>query len=97
MANMTAKDRQQLATWLRGGATLDEVLSTPRFGHLQNERFSEAARRAYILLWTWTASRFGGEYGARQDKAFLRLRTDLFNRRIERAKAWADRFIGRPV
>lgn len=90
MANMTRKDYQQLSIWLRGGATLDEVLSTPTYGLVENQRFTEAARRAYILLWTWCAYRHGGQPGRKQDKAFMELGPELFKRRMARAQRWAD-------
>lgn len=91
MANMTPRDREQLATWLRSKATLDEVLSASRYGTLGAPLWTPAARRAFEILWTWSAARFGGTYGDRQTKAFLALGPRGLNRRIARAKALAER------
>jgi hypothetical protein len=81
---MLMKDQIVLRNWLRSGATLAEVESVSRFGLVDNERFTEQARRAYKLLWTWSASRFAGVAGLKQERAYARLGSDGLRRRFER-------------
>lgn len=51
-----------------------------RFGAL-----SEYEWRWYRFWWTWTAVRFSS---ARQDRAWVKLGSERFYRRIERVRAW---------
>lgn len=69
---LSMKDRIQIARWLKSGATLDEVLNAPRFGLVENERFSERAREVYIWLWTWSAHRFEGKAGRQQNDIYCK-------------------------
>lgn len=94
MANMTMRDRIILAGWLRAGLSLAEVEAIPRIGLVGNERFSEAARRAYILIWSWSAPRMAGWAGAEQDRLYSKAGKALYQRRIERANGWAKRLAG---
>lgn len=88
---MLMKDRLALSTWLRTGASLRSVEEASPYGLVENLRFTPAAKRAFKLLWTWTAPRLGGEPGRQHDRAYRKLGRELYNRRIERAKAWAER------
>jgi len=81
---MLMKDTIALGNWLRSKATLAEVESVSQYGLLDNERFTEQARRAYRLLWTWSAPRFGGIAGLKQERAYARLGADGLRRRFER-------------
>lgn len=81
---MLIKDQIVLRNWLRSGATLAEVESVSQFGLVDNERFTEQARRAYKLLWTWSAPRFAGVAGMKQDRAYARIGGDRLRRRFER-------------
>jgi len=51
---------------------------------------SEHEWRWYCFWWTWTAVRFSS---ARQDRAWAKLGSERFYRRIERVKAWQKRFL----
>jgi hypothetical protein len=88
---MVAKDQIQLARWLQSRASLDEVLHAPSTGLAGNERFSERARRAYVLAWTWSADRFHGVAGAQQDVFYKRHGLDALKRRIERCRRFLNR------
>ena len=90
--NMTPKDREQLRRWLVSGASLAEVESVPAIGIVGNERFTEAARRAYVLLWTWGTARFSGHAGYVQDRYYKRRGSAALYRRFERCRAIAKRF-----
>lgn len=94
MANMTIKDRNQLAWWLAGGATLAEVLAVERFGLVDNERFTPAAVRAFTLAWEWSTHRFGGRIGARQDMLHAKHGPSFLARRYARCQRLVQRFIG---
>lgn len=52
---MQPKDLVQLRVWLVSGATMADVESTSSYGLVGNERFTEQARRAYRMLWVWSA------------------------------------------
>jgi hypothetical protein len=86
---MKMKDLEQLRRWLAGNATLEEVENTSTFGLVGNERFTENARRAYMLLWTWGAPRFSGVADTKQDRFFNRCGYPALMRRFERSKAIA--------
>ena len=83
---MTRSDLRVLARWLKSGATLEEVEATSSIGLVGNERFSESCRRAYTLLWTWCTYRHGGEAGRKQDRAYEKLGSSGFDRRMQRAR-----------
>lgn len=93
MANMTIKDRNQLAWWLAGNATLAEVLAIPSIGLVDNERFTPAAVRAFRLAWEWSAPRFEGRIGKRQDDLHARHGPSFLRRRHERCQRMVQRFI----
>jgi hypothetical protein len=88
---MQIKDRLQLMTWLRGGASLASVMGASQYGMVENERFTPDARRAFKLLWTWSAPRFSGEAGLKQDRAYARLGSAGLARRMQRARQFAER------
>lgn len=67
MSKLSLQDKRQLSYWLGSKATLAEVEAVPRFGLVNNERFTERARDAYRFLWTWGALRFEGRAGRLQD------------------------------
>lgn len=94
MAALTHKDRQALSNWLRSGASLDEVESVSRTGLVDNERFTEAAVRAYRLLWNWCSYRFGGDAGDAQERYYAKCGREAFERRRKRARQWANKLAG---
>ena len=51
---------------------------------------SEYEWRWYCFWWTWTAVRFSSP---RQDRAWAKLGSERFYRRIERVKAWRARLL----
>lgn len=87
MPNMTPKDLEQLRRWLASGASLGEVESVSQIGLVGNERFTEQARRAYRLLWTWSAPRFSDPAGSKQDKYFNRRGYAALEQRFARCRA----------
>lgn len=93
MANMTIKDRNQLAWWLAGGATLAEVQAIPRIGLVGNERFTPAAVRAFTLAWCWSADRMSGDIGKRQELLWKRHGQAFLDRRYARCQRLVQQFI----
>ena len=89
------KDTLQLANWLNSRAALQDVLTAERFGLVGNERFSETARRAYVLIWEWSAHRFGGAIGARQEALYKRHGRAFLEARFKRVNNIARRLAGR--
>lgn len=57
-------------------------------------RGSEYEWRWYRFWWTWTAVRFSS---TRQDRAWHKLGSELFYRRIERVRAWRQRLLAEGV
>lgn len=92
---MEMKDTIQLERWLAGRASLQDVMSVERFGLLDNERFTEQARRAYILAWEWSAPRFSGRIGWRQEMLFKRHGQAFLQRRYDRCNRMIAKFLGR--
>ncbi len=84
---MSMKDTLQLSNWINSRVSLADVESVDRYGLVGNERFTESARRAYRLIWEWSAHRFGGSIGARQEMLWNRHGRDFVERRIARCKA----------
>ncbi len=85
---MHPRDLVQLQVWLRSNASLADVESVERFGLLDNERFTEQARRAYRLLWEWSACRLSSEAQAR---FYAKCGEAALLRRIDRAKSILSR------
>lgn len=81
---MSPKDKAKLIEWLRCGLTYNEVISIERMGYVDNERFSEEVRRKWVFLWNWSAPRFSGAIGMRQDRVYDRMGKDFLNRRFAR-------------
>lgn len=79
---MQMKDRLQLQTWLRSNASFDEVMRTSRFGLVENERFTEKARRHFYFLWLWSAPRNDEIH----DIVYDIFGADFYWRRIEKVK-----------
>lgn len=88
---LTLQDKQQVAHWLRGGATLAEVRSIPAVGLVGNVRFTERARDLYTHLWGWSAHRCTGFYCVMQDKLFARGGLSAVDTRIARTCAQIER------
>lgn len=84
MANLTPKDRCVLSAWLRANVTLEQVEAVSRFGLVDNERFTEAAVRAYRLLWTWSAWRLHGAAGDWHERVRNKLGAEFHQRRMAR-------------
>lgn len=89
------KDALQLSYWLSSRATLQEVLEANRIGLVGNERFTEKARRVYVLIWEWSAHRFGGAIGARQEALYKRHGRAFLEARFKRVNNIARRLAGR--
>lgn len=85
------KDRLVLANWLAAGATLAEVEGASRIGLVENERFTENARRAFRLIWVWSVPRLGGIAGSLQERYYQRCGREALSRRHARARQWAER------
>lgn len=92
---MNSKDSQILAGWFRSGASLADVKSIDSIGIVGNVRFSESARRAFILAWNWSAPRFSGRAGLLQDRVWNRHGAEFLNRRIARCNRIIARFLQR--
>lgn len=88
---MQPKDIIAVERWLRSGASLYEVETTPRFGLVDNERWTPQAVRLYRLIWEWSAYRLNSE---RQDRAYRRLGTEGIKRRIERCHRLVRKHFG---
>jgi hypothetical protein len=86
MSKLTARDKDTLHCWIRNGASLAEIESVSRIGLVGNERFNEAARTAFIFLWTWSAPRFAGRAGRLQDNYYTVHGSDGLMRRINRVR-----------
>lgn len=91
---MDMKDRVQLSQWLAGHATLAEVEHAGAIGLVGNIRFTEQARRAYVFLWNWSAPRFSGSIGARQDRIYAQHGAQALARRFARVNRIIARIIG---
>lgn len=83
---MELKDQIQLANWLSAGASLVEVESISTTGLVGNKRFTEAARRAYVFLWTWSVPRFSGQAGQVQDAIYKKHGMKALERRYARVQ-----------
>jgi hypothetical protein len=81
--NMTIQDRQALSRWLRAGLSYDDVYQLESTGLVENVRFTPAAKRAFFLLWEWSASRLSSKA---QDKAWNKCGKEFVERRITRAR-----------
>jgi hypothetical protein len=88
---MQLQDKVTLANWLRSGATLADVERADPIGIVGNVRFTENARRAFRLLWSWSAMRFASRAGAAQDRYCERCGYRALQRRIDRARRIAAR------
>jgi hypothetical protein len=86
MSRLTLKDKCVLQSWLRSGATLAQVEAIERIGLVGNERFTEAARDRFVLLWTWSTYRFHGQAGMLQDSYERQYGLTALLRRINRVR-----------
>lgn len=84
MKHLSNRDAAALANWLGDAVPLSAVLQADAVGMVGNIRFSERARRAYVLTWTWSAPRYAGEAGAWQDRCWSRHGAAFVHRRIAR-------------
>lgn len=94
---MNTRDILQLSYWVHGRASLASVETAERFGLVDNDRFSESARRAFVLYWTWSAIRVSGRADALQDRCYRAHGMAGLHRRIARARRLAARVLGCPV
>lgn len=83
---MNMQDRITLSRWLASKASLAEVEQASCYGLVGNVRFTERARHLYRVLWTWSAPRFAGFAGMKQDRMYERMGKDALNRRMARCK-----------
>jgi len=91
---MNLQDTLTFCNWVKGKATLNDVTIACRTGVVGNVRFTEQARRAFILAWTWSAPRFSGEAGIKHDRAYKKLGAEAYYRRIERCNNLVKRICG---
>lgn len=68
---MNRQDKQRVQMWLESGASLHEVLNTPRNGLVENVRFSEAAVRLFSLIYKWSSFKFSEDYPDSMDYAAI--------------------------
>lgn len=94
---MEAKDILQLSYWVHGRASLADVESVDRIGLVDNERFTEQARRAFVLYWTWSTFRHSGRADWLQERCYRAHGMDGLKRRIARAHRLMARVLGCPV
>lgn len=85
---MTLQDKVQLQHWVAGKATYNDVARAEPVGLVDNVRFTPAAKRAYFLLWEWSAWRLGSEW---QERYYRKAGPEAFHRRIARAQQWCER------
>jgi hypothetical protein len=88
---MSPQDKVQLQNWIRGKANRHDVMMAEAIGMVGNVRFTEQARRAYILLWDWSCNRFSGQIGARQDFLYKKWGSMFLDRRFARVMAKVER------
>lgn len=88
-------DQEQLAIWLNGRASLEEVSTTPAIGVNGNRRFSERARRRFATLWTWGSPRYEGAAGAAQERYCKVHGHAALYRRFDRCRRIAERIASR--
>ncbi len=88
---MTPTETMILRGWLTSHASLGEVLRAQRLGLLGNERFNERTRDWFVLLWTWSAPRFGSIAGQLQDRYYNRCGKAAYERRIARCQKLIQR------
>lgn len=86
---MELNDRRLLANWLEEGTPINNVLSSCDSAATS---ISDKARRAYELIWNWSAPRYIGSAGTAQDRFFERCGRRALERRIQRAKWIAVQF-----
>jgi len=86
---MEMKDHLQLQTWLNARVPLSEVERVSRFGLCDNERFTERARDAYKLIWTWCGINSSYE----QNRFYKRRGMEALDRRIARARRLVNRYL----
>lgn len=88
---MELKDRALLVSWLEEQTPIEKISNIGSLNAPQTETISEKARRAYELIWSWSAPRYIGAAGAAQDRFFERCGRDALERRINRARWLAAR------
>jgi len=88
---MELKDRALLVSWLEDQTPIEQISNIASMNAPQKETISEKARRAYELIWSWSAPRYIGTAGAAQDRFFERCGRDALERRINRARWLAAR------
>lgn len=93
LSRLPFKDQQVLHTWLTVRLSLSDVEASTQIGVVGNERFTQQAREAYFLLWTWSADRFHGESGELQEAYFKRFGPSRLKKRIERCNRLIYRFL----
>lgn len=89
---MELKDRRLLANWLEEGTPIETVCSSLSSSDSAAMSISDKARRAYELIWNWSAPRYIGSAGTAQDRFFERCGRRALERRIQRAKWIAVQF-----
>jgi hypothetical protein len=89
---MDIQDTLCVQRWLKMKMSLAEVESVESIGMVDNKRFSRNAIRLFRLLWSWSAHRFSGEAGRKQDQYYARRGKEALNRRIERCQKFIAAF-----
>lgn len=85
---MEMKDILAVSIWLRGRCSLADVEAADPTGLLGNTRFTPQAVRLYRLLWLWSGFRSGPEH----DRAWERLGSVGYARRLARCQKWIAKF-----
>ena len=88
---MNTQDKEMLRRWVTGRASLAEVERASPVGLVDNVRFTETARRAYRLLWTWSAYRLSDPACMKQHRTRVALGREGLERRFERCRRIIDR------
>ncbi|MBM5458728.1 hypothetical protein H8F21_14265 [Pseudomonas sp. P66] len=91
---MTMTARQLLTTWIEQEAPIETVNNLVAGADTAERVICDAARRAYELIWSWSAPRYIGSAGTAQDRFFERCGGRALERRIQRAKWLAVRLCG---
>lgn len=81
---MSPQDREALRRWIVSGSSLNDVLRARTEGLVGNTRFSPRAVRFFVELWTWSAPRYSGPAGKRQDRAYAWGGMQFLHNRMQR-------------
>jgi hypothetical protein len=81
-----SRDFETAAALGRAGRTFADVDTMAREG-----RISARAADWYVFLWTWSAARFSGTAGRKQDRFHARRGAEALERRFQRVRSLCAR------